>query len=444
MRRALRARRRADASSRADAAAGRDARATSKGATTRSRRSTDKLDARDPSVVALKARAAIARGRYPRPKRCCGRSRSARRRARRRSSSGCCSRCSARPTPPRCSSRSRRSPDSQRRSGRSSRAAARALRALGRFQEANAAYRDAAAAAPDDAGDQHRRGASCSSRSTTTAEALKSFQAALQVDPTLGAGARSARRARSPTTIRRRRSRSRSRRSRSTRRRSTRTSSSPARRSTPASTTRRAKSLAEGARRQPVEPRRARAARRRSRTSRTSTREFEAEVAKALAIAPRYGEVYRVAGELAAHNYRFDEAVDARRAAALALDPRQRARARPISASHLLRTGDEPGARAALERVVQARSVTTSSPTTCSTMMDTLDKFVTVRDGDLDRAHAARTRRRCCRSTRCRSRTRRSTTLSARYEFTPKGPILDRDLSEARRLRRAQRSACPA
>ena len=37
--------------------------------------------------------------------------------------------------------------------------------------------------------------------------------------------------------------------------------------------------------------------------------EFEAEVAKILAISPNYGDVYRIAGELAAHNYRFDEAV---------------------------------------------------------------------------------------------------------------------------------------
>ena len=37
--------------------------------------------------------------------------------------------------------------------------------------------------------------------------------------------------------------------------------------------------------------------------------EFEAEVAKVLAISPNHGDVYRVAGELVAHNYRFEEAV---------------------------------------------------------------------------------------------------------------------------------------
>src|SRR6185295_803759 len=49
--------------------------------------------------------------------------------------------------------------------------------------------------------------------------------------------------------------------------------------------------------------------------------EFEAEVAKTLAIAPTYADVYRVAGELTAHNYRFDEAVELTRRA-LTLDPK--------------------------------------------------------------------------------------------------------------------------
>ena len=59
--------------------------------------------------------------------------------------------------------------------------------------------------------------------------------------------------------------------------------------------------------------------------------EFEAEVAKVLAIAPKRGEVYSVAGELAARNYRFDEAVTLVRRA-LELNRRMRARCR-ISAS---------------------------------------------------------------------------------------------------------------
>ena len=76
--------------------------------------------------------------------------------------------------------------------------------------------------------------------------------------------------------------------------------------------------------------------------------EFEAEVAKALAIAPEDGEAYRVAGELAAHNYRFGEAVTLVRRA-LALDPKN-AQSLMDLGIHLLRTGDEPGARAAIEQ----------------------------------------------------------------------------------------------
>ena len=55
---------------------------------------------------------------------------------------------------------------------------------------------------------------------------------------------------------------------------------------------------------------------------------FDAEVARVLAINPAFGEVYRVAGDLAARHYRFDEAVALTRRAidALAVEhPRRRA-----------------------------------------------------------------------------------------------------------------------
>src|SRR5204862_323253 len=48
--------------------------------------------------------------------------------------------------------------------------------------------------------------------------------------------------------------------------------------------------------------------------------EFQSEIAKALAVSPKYGEVYRVAGDQASHNYRFEEAVDLVKRA-LDLDP---------------------------------------------------------------------------------------------------------------------------
>ena len=108
--------------------------------------------------------------------------------------------------------------------------------------------------------------------------------------------------------------------------------------------------------------------------------EFQSEVSKTLAIAPTYGEVYRVAAMQAAHNYRFDEAVVLARRA-LTLDPGNPRTLADLGA-HLLRTGDEPGARVALEASFKVDPF--DVPTfNMLQMMDTLDKFVTVRDGDL-------------------------------------------------------------
>ena len=148
--------------------------------------------------------------------------------------------------------------------------------------------------------------------------------------------------------------------------------------------------------------------------------EFEAQVAGTLAIAPTYAEVYRVAGELAAHNYRFDEAVTLVRRA-LALDPRNQ-RALADLGVHLLRTGDEPGARKALEAsfALNGYDVVTFN---LLQMMDTLDTFVTVKDGDIvlrlhkDEApvleHYALSLAKQALGI-----------LSKRYQFTPQGPIL--------------------
>lgn len=148
--------------------------------------------------------------------------------------------------------------------------------------------------------------------------------------------------------------------------------------------------------------------------------EYEAEVAKTLAVAPNYGEVYRVAGRLAAGNYRFDEAVALTRRA-VALDP-SNAGALTDLGTHLLRTGDEPAARAALDQSFKLHpySVVTFN---LLGMMDKLDTFETFRDGDLifrmpkdevpvlreyivPLAHKALDE------------------YSRRYQFSPKGPIL--------------------
>jgi tetratricopeptide (TPR) repeat protein len=148
--------------------------------------------------------------------------------------------------------------------------------------------------------------------------------------------------------------------------------------------------------------------------------DFDAEVARTLVIAPNYGEVYRVAGELASHNYRFDEAVELTRRG-LALESGN-PRALGDLGMHLLRTGDEPGARAALEASFKADPFNRLVYNLLQ-MMDTLDKFVTVREGDIvmrlhkDEAPVLQEY--------AMSLARQAlSTLSARYEFTPRGPIL--------------------
>ena len=108
--------------------------------------------------------------------------------------------------------------------------------------------------------------------------------------------------------------------------------------------------------------------------------DFDAEVARVLAVAPKYGEVFRVAGELVAGNYRFDEAA-ALVKRGVVLDPRN-ARALSDLGVHLLRTGDEPGARAALESAFKIDPFDLITYNLLQ-MMDTLDTFVTAKEGDL-------------------------------------------------------------
>jgi len=149
------------------------------------------------------------------------------------------------------------------------------------------------------------------------------------------------------------------------------------------------------------------------------TQDFDAAVAKTLAIAPNYGDVYRTTGELAAHNYRFDEAVALTRKG-LALDRNPRALA--DLGIHLLRTGDEADARTALEASFKDDPYDKITFNLLA-MLDTLDKFVTVRDGDVvmrlhkDEAPVLQEY--------AMSLTHRALdTFSKRYEFVPRGPIL--------------------
>jgi tetratricopeptide (TPR) repeat protein len=150
------------------------------------------------------------------------------------------------------------------------------------------------------------------------------------------------------------------------------------------------------------------------------TADFEAGVAGVLEINPTYGDVYRMAGDHLARNYRFDEAVPLTRRA-LELDPTS-TRAYADLGSHLLRTGDEPGARRSLETAFKADPYDVVVFNSLA-MLDTVDKFETIRDGDLIvRLHpdeAAVMREQVVPWAR-----QALDTLSKHYQFKPTGPIL--------------------
>jgi cellulose synthase operon protein C len=147
---------------------------------------------------------------------------------------------------------------------------------------------------------------------------------------------------------------------------------------------------------------------------------FDREVAAALAINPSYGEIYRVTGQQAASHYRFDEAATLADKA-LALDAGN-SRAAADLGMHLLRTGDELGARRALDRSWRADPYDLVTFNLLK-MLDNLEQFVTVREGDLVlKMH--RDEGPVLREYALPLAQEALKTLSAKYGFTPTGPIL--------------------
>jgi tetratricopeptide (TPR) repeat protein len=148
--------------------------------------------------------------------------------------------------------------------------------------------------------------------------------------------------------------------------------------------------------------------------------DFDARVADILKINPRYGEVYRLAAEVSSHNYHYIEAADfANRA--VAIEPENSSAAAALGLQ-LLRTGDESGARVALERAFKGDPYDIVTFNLLS-MMDSLDKFVTIRDGDVVvrmsadeapvmREHVVPFAKESLEK------------LSKQWEFTPTGPII--------------------
>ena len=150
------------------------------------------------------------------------------------------------------------------------------------------------------------------------------------------------------------------------------------------------------------------------------TEDFEREVARALAINQAYGDIYRIAGSHTARAYRFDEAVVLVRRA-LEIDPNN-SRARAELGMHLLRTGDEPSAREALERAFAADPFDVITFNLLG-MMDTLEEFETFERGDLIvRLH--RDEAPVLHTYVLDLAQEALDTLSARYQMEVEGPLL--------------------
>lgn len=377
---------------------------------------TDKLDSRDPNVVALKARAAIARGRYAEAE-------AALRPAAGRAPAseaalqlGLLQQMLGKADAESILTKVAASADTANTAAELARAA-RALRALDRPQEANDVYRDAVADAPNDPVVNTAWGELFLEKHQP-AEAVKSFEPALQIDPkyvpALLGLAEALADDNPPQSIKL-----------ATQALEINPNSVEARvflaqQAIDAGHKDDARDALQKALKVNPSSLDAHALLAAMAYVDDNQADFDAESAKALAIAPRYGEVYRVAGELAAHNYRFEDAVALTRRA-LTLDPAN-PRTEADLGLHLLRTGDEPAARAALEASFKADGYDRVTKNLLD-MLDVLDKFETVRDGDLvvrmnkseapvlqeyviPLAHEA------------------LKTFSARYQFTPKGPIL--------------------
>ena len=106
---------------------------------------------------------------------------------------------------------------------------------------------------------------------------------------------------------------------------------------------------------------------------------------------------------------------------------------------HLLRTGDEPGARRALETAFKADPYDVVTYNLLA-MLDPLDKFVTITDGDVVmRLHPDEAA--VMREFAMPLAQQALATLSKQYQFKPTGPDPHRDVPEARRLRRAHARA---
>jgi cellulose synthase operon protein C len=377
---------------------------------------TDKLDGSDPAIATLKARALIARGHYPEAEALLRPVASRAPTSDAALELGLLQQMLGKPDAAALLGRVAASADSAKAPAELARAA-RALWALNQWQPANAAYRDAASAAPAEP-DINTAWGELFLEKYEPAEAMKSFQPVLQRDPTFVPALMGAARALAddnpPQAI-------------AFAKRALAVNPS----SVDAHVFMAREAIDDGHHDE------ARASLQKALAVNPSsldahallaalayvedkTPEYEAEIAKTLAIAPSDGDVYREVGELAAHNYRFDDAVALTRRA-LALQPDD-AHALADLGMHLLRTGDEPGARTALDTAFKLDPYNKITDNLLK-MMDALDTFTTVKDGDLI-VRMSKDEAPVLREYAVPLAHKALETLSAKYEFTPRGPIL--------------------
>jgi tetratricopeptide (TPR) repeat protein len=148
--------------------------------------------------------------------------------------------------------------------------------------------------------------------------------------------------------------------------------------------------------------------------------EYQESVAEALKINPVYGEVHRIVGSITAFYYRFDEAVEHTRKA-IALD-RDNIRAVADLGAQLMRTGDERNARRNLETAFRVDRWDVQTYNLLE-LLDKLDSFDTVTEGDMVIRLAADESPVMRNYVPALARESLAQ-LSKTWEFTPKGPIL--------------------
>jgi tetratricopeptide (TPR) repeat protein len=375
----------------------------------------EKMDARDPAAAALKARAAIARGRYQAAEALLRPIVSRAPQSEAALELGLLLHMLSRPDATAVLEKVAALADTSD-DPREVLRAARALRALERFREANAAFREAAAGLPSDPAAQTEWGELFYEKYDTV-EALRSFQMALQIDPRWTPALVGAARALSddnppqaaafakkaleinPSSVD-----------------AQLFLASEASDAGHFDESREAIEKALAVNPSDVDALALRAA---VAFVQDKPDDFETDVAKASATAPRDPTIFLAASELAARNYRFDEAVAlTRRALVVAPD---NPRALGDLGMQLLRTGDEPAARTALEASFKADGFNKLVYNLLQ-MMDGLEKFVTVRDGDLIvRMHKDEAP--VLQEYAVPLAHQALSTMAARYEFTPKGPI---------------------